>query len=153
MFLCDKEGSVVYKIDFFGTVLTKIKLDGKPYDTSLNDQYVIVTDYKAHELIIYDERLVVQLKKKEIQQAIKYQNGPLNCVISKTANYCLVKNSESTEVYLFDKNLDYKATFKCTGLTVYTMALIEQSPSLHTLVVSCRSTNAEYKLLIYQIRI
>lgn len=148
--VADKELQGIFKLDLnTGNLLQKYMIIGKPYDFSVNSNFMIITDCSGHELNLVDYRTMRHIKSEKVAQANSYNKGPLNIQLNKD-NFIFVKNCFSTEIYLFDINLKFYTKFgqdnDGIGL-IFDLSLIESHSN--SLVLACNDNFSNSKLVLY----
>ena len=146
LFVSDKELAKVYKMNFAGDIIQKLNFDGKVFDISLNSMFLVVSDYKAHELNLIDITRMSIVKRAPIEQVNKFEDGPFNVILTKD-NLIFLINASSTDIYLYDTNLTYKASFSVKFTKLLNLTVLETFSQ--SLVIGSKTNNNKYKLSFF----
>jgi hypothetical protein len=143
IFVSDKDLAKIYKMNFAGDIIQKFSLDGKVYDISLNSMFLVVTDYKAHEMNLIDINRMSLIKRVPIEQVNRFDDGPFHVKLTKE-NLIFLNNAACSEIYLYDINLSYKASFQIKFSKIFNMTVLD-SPN-QSLIIASKANNNKYKL-------
>ena len=146
LFVSDKDLKKVHKINYDGDIIQTYIFDGRVFDISLNSLFLVASDAENHELYLIDVTRMSFIRKIKIDQVNKFETGPHHIEITNDSNGNLIflNNSTLTEIYLYDRNLNFTTSFSIKFSKILNMTILNDPNQ--SLIIGSRANNNKCKL-------